>query len=210
MHLTRNRDVNQFQKTGFNPFYGIPCFVRFATTVATSATSCLGTVTDFRNPLRFQDNIYESSANSFYNAGTISLQKRFANNFSLNMHYTYAKSIDEVTEFNSDWSAQDPLNLRLDRALSAFDQRHRAVFSGVFSSPWKNKFLDDWMVSPPSSPNLVDRLICCSVWTLNNDGRSQSDRPFALVGTPALASRSTVLTHVWLDASRSQKTHTSS
>ena len=180
LHLTRNRDINQFKKTGFNPTYGIPCFVRFATTVATSATSCLGTVTDFRNPLRFQDNIYESSANSFYNAGTISLQKRFANNFSLNMHYTYAKSIDEVTDFNSDWSAQDPLNLRLDRALSAFDQRHRAVFSGVFGSPWKNKFLADWTVSPifiAQSGRPFNLLLGLDA---NNDGRSQSDRPFAL------------------------------
>lgn len=179
LHLTRNRDINQFKKTGFNPTFGIPCFVRFPTAVATSATSCLGTVSDFRNPLRFQDNIYESSANSFYNAGTVSLQRRFANNFSLNLHYTFAKSIDEVTDFNSDWSAQDPLNLRLDRALSAFDQRHRAVFSGVFGSPWKNKFLSNWIFSPiviAQSGRPFNLLLGIDA---NNDGRSQSDRPFA-------------------------------
>lgn len=180
LHLTRNRDINQFKKTGFNPTFGIPCFVRFATTVATSATSCLGTVSDFSNPLRFQDNIYESSANSFYNAATVSLQRRFANNFSLNVHYTFAKSIDEVTDFNSDWSAQDPLNLRLDRALSAFDQRHRAVFSGVFGSPWKNKFLADWILAPivvAQSGRPFNLLLGLDA---NNDGRSQSDRPFAV------------------------------
>jgi hypothetical protein len=180
LHLTRNRDINQFKKTGFNPTFGIPCFVRFPTAVATSATSCLGTSSDFRNPLRFQDNIYESSANSFYNAGTVSLQRRFANNFSLNMHYTFAKSIDEVTDFNSDWSAQDPLNLVLDRALSAFDQRHRAVFSGVFGSPWKNKILSNWIFSPivvAQSGRPFNLLLGIDA---NNDGRSQSDRPFAV------------------------------
>jgi outer membrane receptor protein involved in Fe transport len=179
LHLTRNRDINQFRKSGFNPTFGIPCFVRFPAAVATSPTSCLGTASDFRNPLRFQDNIYESSANSFYHAGTISVQRRFANNLSLNVHYTLSKSIDEVTDFNSDWSAQDPLNLRLDRALSAFNQRHRAVFSGVFGSPWKNRFLADWTFAPIFIAGSGRPFNLLLGFDANNDGRSQSDRPFA-------------------------------
>ncbi|HEX8176206.1 MAG TPA: carboxypeptidase regulatory-like domain-containing protein [Pyrinomonadaceae bacterium] len=178
LHITRNRDTNQFRMTGFNPTFGVPCFVRFPTAVATSATSCLGAASDFINPLRFQDNIYESTANSFYNAGTVSLQRRFANNFSVNVHYTYSKSIDEVTDFNSDWSAQNPLNLRLDRALSAFDQRHRAVFSGVFGSPFRNRVFADWTFAPifiAQSGRPFNLLLGIDV---NNDGRSQSDRPF--------------------------------
>jgi outer membrane receptor protein involved in Fe transport len=184
LHLTRNRDINQFKKTGFNPTFGIPCFVRFPATVVTSPTTCLGTSSDFVNPLRFQDNIYESSANSFYHAATISVQRRFANHFSLNAHYTFSKTIDEVTDFNSDWSAQDPLNLRLDRAVSAFDQRHRAVFSGVFGSPFDgdsavDKIFGDWVFSPifiAGSGRPFNLLLGIDV---NNDGRSQSDRPFA-------------------------------
>jgi outer membrane receptor protein involved in Fe transport len=178
LHITRNRDLNQFRITGFNPTFGVPCFVRFPTAVATSATSCLGGASDFINPLRLQDNIYESTANSFYNAGTVSLQRRFANNFSVNVHYTFSKSIDEVTDFNSDWSAQNPLNLRLDRALSAFDQRHRAVFSGVFGSSFRNKVLADWTFAPiftAQSGRPFNLLLGIDV---NNDGRSQSDRPF--------------------------------
>ncbi len=184
LHLTRNRDINQFKKSGFNPTFGIPCFVRFPATTVTSPTTCLGTSSDFRNPLRFQDNVYESSANSFYHAGTISVQRRFANHFSLNAHYTLSKSIDEVTDFNSDWSAQDPLNLRLDRAVSAFDQRHRAVFSGVFASPLEGdsaveRVFGDWVFSPifiAGSGRPFNLLMGIDV---NNDGRSQSDRPFA-------------------------------
>ncbi|MBD0369698.1 MAG: TonB-dependent receptor [Pyrinomonadaceae bacterium] len=178
LHITRNHDINQFRMTGFNPTFGVPCFVRFPTAVATSATSCLGAASDFVNPLRLQDNVYESTANSFYNAGTISLQRRFANNFSVNVHYTYSKSIDEVTDFNSDWSAQNPLNLKGDRTLSAFDQRHRAVFSGVFGSPFKNKVLADWVFAPiftAQSGRPFNLLLGIDV---NNDGRSQSDRPF--------------------------------
>jgi Carboxypeptidase regulatory-like domain len=178
-HLTRNRDINQFRKSGFNPTFAIPCFVRFPATVATSPTSCLGTSSDFINPLRFQDNIYESSASSFYHAGTVSIQRRFANNFSLNVHYTFSKAIDEVTDFNSDWSAQDPLNLRLDRAVSAFDQRHRAVFSGVFGSPWRNKVLANWIFAPIFTAGSGRPFNLLLGFDANNDGRSQSDRPFA-------------------------------
>ncbi|MET0624799.1 MAG: TonB-dependent receptor [Pyrinomonadaceae bacterium] len=185
LHLTRNRDINQFKKTGFNPTLGIPCFVRFAASVVTSPTTCIGTGTDFVNPLRFQDNIYESSANSFYHAGTISVQRRFANHFSLNAHYTFSKTIDEVTDFNSDWSAQDPLNVRLDRAVSAFDQRHRAVFSGVFQSPLSgdsaaDKIFGDWMFSPIFIAGSGRPFNLLLGFDANNDGRSQSDRPFTL------------------------------
>jgi hypothetical protein len=177
LHLTRNRDINQFKRTGpISPFSGQPTFIRFPTAAQVGA----GLTSDFRNPLRLQDNIYESSADSFYHAGTISLQRRFANNFSLNIHYTYSKSMDEVTDFNSDFSAQNPLDLRLDRALSAFDQRHRAVFSGVFGSPYENKFLADWMFSPifiAGSGRPFNLLLGVDA---NADGRSQSDRPFAV------------------------------
>src|SRR6185369_1978649 len=108
---------------------------------------------DLINPLRFQDNVYETTASSFYHAFTAQAQKRFSRNFSLNAHYTFSKAIDEVTDFNSDFSAQNPLNLQLDRALSSFDQRHRFVASGVFASGVKGdsfgqKLLADWVFSP--------------------------------------------------------------
>ena len=181
LHLTRNRDINQFKSslvvTGTNE----PCFFRLGAVPAT----CTGTPTssDFLNPLRLQDNIYESSANSFYHAGTISVQRRFANNFSLNAHYTLSKSIDEVTDFNSDWSAENPLNVRADRAVSAFDQRHRAVFSGVFASPargdsFADKLLSDWVFSPIFIAGSGRPFNLLLGFDANNDGRSQSDRPF--------------------------------
>lgn len=171
IYLTRNRDINQFKQTGpinpLNPFGG-PTFVRFPGPGQTS---------DFRNPLRFQDNVYESSANSFYHALTLQVQRRFANRFSLNAHYTLSKAIDEVTDFNSDFSAQNPLNLRLDRALSAFDQRHRAVLSGVFYSPFENAALRDWQFSPIFIAGSGRPFNLLLGFDANGDGRSQSDRP---------------------------------
>lgn len=182
LHLTRNRDVNQFKSSLVVNGTTNPCFFRLGAVPVT----CTGTVpasSDFLNPLRFQDNIYESSANSFYHAGTISVQRRFANNFSLNAHYTLSKSIDEVTDFNSDFSAQNPLNLRLDRALSSFDQQHRAVLSGVFASRVKgdsfsDKLLADWVFSPIFTAGSGRPFNLLLGFDANNDGRSQSDRPF--------------------------------
>ena len=106
------------------------------------------------------------------------MQRRFSNNFSLNAHYTFSKSIDEVTDFNSDFSAQNPLNLRLDRALSSFDQRHRAVFSGVFQSTARNKILRDFLFSPIFTAGSGRPFNLLLGFDANNDGRSQSDRPF--------------------------------
>ncbi|MGH9766107.1 MAG: carboxypeptidase regulatory-like domain-containing protein [Blastocatellia bacterium] len=171
IHLSRNRDINQFKVSGpvnpLNPLGG-PTFVRFP---------AAGQTTDMRNPLRLQDNVYEQTANSFYHGFTVQAQRRFSNNFSLNAHYTLAKSIDEVVDFNSDWSAQNPLNIRLDRSLSSFDQRHRLVLSGVLQSSAENVLLKNWVLAPifvAQSGRPFNLLLNIDA---NADGRSQSDRP---------------------------------
>ncbi len=181
LHITRNRDINQYKQSGtvdpLNP-NGDPRFVRFAPAGATS---------DFRNPFILQDNVYEMTANSFYHALTLQVQKRFANNFSLNAHYTFSKSIDEVTDFNSDFSAQNPLNVRLDRSLSAFDQRHRFVASGVIQSPWENAFFKDWLISPIFVGQSGRPFNLLLGFDANQDGRSQSDRPGKAGRNPGLS-----------------------
>jgi hypothetical protein len=193
IYLTRNRDVNQFRASFLTRDGNQPCFNRFpGSAVPTTCYNPNGATpttptanTDFRNPFRFQDNLYESSANSFYNAATFTLRRRFAQNASVLAHYTFSKAIDEVTDFNSDFSAQNPLNLRDDRALSAFDQRHRIVLSGVFQVP---KFGES------AASNIFHNFVFAPIFTYgsgkpfnlllgadaNNDGRSQSDRPFGL------------------------------
>jgi hypothetical protein len=140
---------------------------------------------DLRSPFRFQDNIYESSANSFYNAATFTLRRRFANNFSVLAHYTLSKTIDEVTDFNSDFSAQNPLNLRADRALSAFDQRHRVVLTGVYQVPQYGESLassifKDFILAPIFTYGSGKPFNLLLGFDGNGDGRSQVDRPGTL------------------------------
>ncbi|MDA2924914.1 hypothetical protein MYX65_09720 [Acidobacteria bacterium AH-259-L09] len=102
---------------------------------------------NFNLPIVYQQG-FGSTANSFYSAGTVQLIKRFANNYAINLNYTYAKAIDDVTDFNSDFSAQNPLNVRLDRSLSAFDQRHRFVLSSLFFSPVSGSSAGNFSISP--------------------------------------------------------------
>jgi Carboxypeptidase regulatory-like domain/TonB dependent receptor len=164
LHLSRNRDINQIGLSGaanaLNPLGG-PTFV----------------ASNFSNPRRFQDNIYEQTANSFYHGFTMQVQRRFSNNFSVNAHYTLAKSIDEVTDFNSDWSAQNPLNLRLDRSLSSFDQRHRMVLSANFQSPFQGAALKNWVFAPIFVGQSGRPFNLLLGFDANADRRFQSDRP---------------------------------
>lgn len=171
IHQSRNRDINQIRRTGpvnpLNPLGG-PTFVRFPAPGVTS---------DFRNPLIFQDNVYDMTGSSFYHALTVQLQKRFSSNFSVNTHYTLARAIDEVTDFNSDFSAQNPLDLRRDRSLSAFDQRHRFVLSGALQSPLKSSLFRNWLISPIFVAQSGRPFNLLLGFDANGDGRSQTDRP---------------------------------
>lgn len=167
LKITRAREINIFDK-GTKNFNGSRAF-------------------GFFNPLIFQNNIYESSANSFYHAVTFMVTKRMSHHFMLNAHYTFSKTIDEVTDFNSDFEANDQLNLRADRGLSAFHQAHRFVFNGVFEAPWRagrdrswyENLLGDWTFSPifiAGSGRPFNLL--ASLSDINGDRHPNTDRPF--------------------------------
>jgi hypothetical protein len=89
----------------------------------------------FKDPSLIQDNVYESTGRSFYHGLTMEVQKRFSHRFSVNANYTLSKAIDDVVDFNSDFQANDQLNLRAERALSSFDQRHKVVAFASVDSP---------------------------------------------------------------------------
>lgn len=190
LHLVRPVDVRKYAVIGTSPFTGQPivsatelgCFQIPGAPVAGLNCSTNGGAINGNFLPRFAlDAEYQSVANTFYHAGTIQLTKRLARNYSINANYTYAKSIDEATDFNTDYLAQNPLDIRQDRSLSSFDQRHRAVFSGVLISPYENMFLKDFVFSPiftAGSGRPFNLLIGTDT---NNDSRLYNDRP-ALAG----------------------------
>lgn len=176
IHIVRNRDINQLKRSGAaNPLNkeGGATFVRYPN----AAQHAAGITTDFANQARLQDNIYESTADSFYHALTASITKRFSRRFGLNAHYTFSKAIDEVTDYNSDFSAQNPLDVDADRAVSAFDQRHRAVVTAEIESPFQNIFTRNWRLAPIFIVGSGRPFNLLLGFDANGDGRSQSDRP---------------------------------
>ena len=121
---------------------------------------------------------YTSRGNSIYHGLTLSLTKRFADHFSFQSSYTWSKTIDDVTDFNTAFAAPFATRLFLDRALSSFDLRHNYVFSGVFSSPWKNYALRDFSLAPIISIRSGIPFSLLTGQDINGDTRATNDRLF--------------------------------
>lgn len=134
----------------------------------------------FANPLLLQNDVYTSSASALYHAGILEIKKRFSQHFTVMGNYTYSKAIDDGTDFNSDYAPFDQANLRAERALSTFDQRHKVVIAGVLDSPWENsRIFSGFELSPIFRYNSGHpfNLLTGSDIFGNNDRHFTNDRP---------------------------------
>ncbi|MBI4904762.1 MAG: TonB-dependent receptor [Acidobacteria bacterium] len=104
---------------------------------------------------------FESSeGSSIFHAAQFKFIRHFQKVFAAEMLYTFAKSIDNASTLGGGGGtiAQDDRNLRAERGLSCFDQRHRAGFSYLWNSPlgdtgsllrgsdWKSLLFGNWMI----------------------------------------------------------------
>jgi hypothetical protein len=83
----------------------------------------------------------ENNANSMYNGGELSVEKRFSKGLSFRGSYTFSKSIDEAQEHlaagGTGSFSQNPANVLGERrGLSDFDVTHRFVASYVYELPF--------------------------------------------------------------------------
>jgi hypothetical protein len=146
---------------------GLPC--------APNPTLC------FVNQLVTQNNQYSSESYALYEGGIVEVKKRFGEHFTLFGNYTFSKGFDTSTDYNSDYGPQDPTNLNLDRALSEFDQRHKAVIAGVFDSPWKRSVLSGFELSPILSVHSGHPFNLLAGGEVNGDNHTTNERP---IGAP--------------------------
>lgn len=190
-HLPFQRDINY-------PLYG--------------ATATSGNV-DARRPYLPGTlsiiSLLQSSMTNSYNALQVSLDKRFARNFTLKGFYTFSKSLEgaQLQNETTDGSAQDMNNLRLEKARSNLDRRHNFVFSGIWEinyfenlRPVPRYILQGWTVSSIVSFRGGQPFTVTSGRDNNLDGLS-TDRP-NLIGNPVLdphRSRNEV-TNGWFNA----------
>jgi Carboxypeptidase regulatory-like domain len=98
------------------------------------------------------DNFRNTAFTSNYNALNVTLRKRFSGGLQFNANYSFAKSLDELSDaFRAKGStgATDPMNLRNDYGPSDFDVRHRFVISPTYDLPFmkSNRWLGGWSVN---------------------------------------------------------------
>jgi hypothetical protein len=103
---------------------------------------------------------------SSYNALEVDVNRRFSHGLQLRGVYTYSKSLDDGTAWNSSVAAnapgfvEFPLNPKGDWGLSTTDVRHLAVINGTYELPigrgkpflnntagWHNKLVSGWSIS---------------------------------------------------------------
>lgn len=90
------------------------------------------------------------NAQATYNAGYVTLRRRFANNLSFDIAYTFSKLMDNNSESlgiaaitgGSPQIPQDFFNYNAEKSLSAFDRTHRFVANYLYEVPipesWRN------------------------------------------------------------------------
>jgi hypothetical protein len=92
----------------------------------------------------------DTIAHSNYNSLQALFEKRFSHGLQFQASYTFSKSLDNASSFES---ALNPLDFNATYGLSNYDARHRFVFNYVWDLPvpqfdgFKGKLLDGWEVS---------------------------------------------------------------
>ncbi|UCF36846.1 MAG: TonB-dependent receptor [Acidobacteriota bacterium] len=165
------------------------------------------------DPRFVQINMIESSGSSIYHGFTAALKKRFSQSFSFMASYTIGKAIDDTTDFISQLQPNNQTDLKSERGLSAFDQRQRFVFSGVWMSPYRlhtakgfgKKLLADWTFSPIITIASGRPFNLFLGYDLNGDTHEETDRPVLSDGTIVARNSATGPSYVATDLRLSRK-----
>ena len=134
------------------------------------------------NPLFDDINLVESRANSNYHSLQMRLQQRLSSGLALLASYTYAKSLDDASNFFTSAGdpnfPQDSFNVRAERGRSNFDVRHRLSVSYTYDLPFGSgrRFFNN--------DNLLSHIL--SGWQTNGVITLQSGRPFTVALLPEI------------------------
>jgi hypothetical protein len=177
--ITRAHDINLL------PAPIGPLGIRDWSTAAGHPCAGAAAVNCYRDPLLLQENQYESSGSAFYHGMIVEVNKRLSHGLSLAANYTLSKAIDEVTDFNSDFQPNDQTNLRAERALSPFDQRHKVVIYAYYQTPFNMRrgnsliknLLADFSLAPIFRANSARPFSLLAGTDLNGDRHNTTDRP---------------------------------
>ncbi|HXC87915.1 MAG TPA: TonB-dependent receptor [Candidatus Cybelea sp.] len=131
---------NFFRPSGPNPSFagllapGQPLSVGFGEQIQLAALA--GYPKGFGTPVPFNSvDAQASNGNSWYNALTVNVSKRFSKGFEILSSYTWSHSMDDSTDLQSTLEPEDSRFPEFERSNSDNDQRHRWVTSAVFQTP---------------------------------------------------------------------------
>ena len=102
-----------------------------------------------------------SQGSSIMHMAQVRVTRRMTRGISANATYAFQKSLDNASSFGNGGGAvaQNDHNLRLERGLSSFDQRHHLTVNYVFTSPvggargflrgkgWERRALEGWTLN---------------------------------------------------------------
>jgi len=109
------------------------------------------------NPAVGNINLRTNGFNSNYNAGQVTLSKRFSGGLLFNANYTYSRAFDEISDTftprGQSLNPTDSTNIHLDYGPADFDVKHRFVFSYSYDLPLfrSNRWLGGWSTSGVAS-----------------------------------------------------------
>jgi hypothetical protein len=129
----------------------------------------------FVDPLVMNANVFTSTAAAVYQGGILELKKRFSHHFTLLANYTYSRAVDDSLDY-SYWGSNQ-LDTAGERALSAFDQRHKVVVSGIIDSPFTSRILSGFQLAPVISYNSSHPFTLYAGTDVNGDHTNFADRP---------------------------------
>jgi hypothetical protein len=152
VHLIAQNQINKQPKVGPQVGAGLPTFFSALSQAQIDAMRSGLTLAQInaRSAVRpdylaagFVNTItaYLFNGNSTYHGASVSVIRRFANNFQFTGAYTWSHLIDDTTAevFTTVLSprrVEDFQNFRIDRADSALDRRHRFVTSFIYEVPF--------------------------------------------------------------------------
>src|SRR5262249_18718338 len=131
------------------------------------------------------NSIFDSSSNSIYHAGYVSVQRRMSRGLALTANYTLAKSIDDssdsggvrfvdfnIIRSNGQVTAGAPRSN--DRSVSTFDVRHKFSSTAVYDLPFgrKRAFFS-------GASRVLQNVI--GDWSLSGAARVQQGTPLVIV-----------------------------
>jgi len=125
------------------------------------------------DPTRGVIRLRANEADSIYHSLQTGIEKRLSGGLSAGAHYTWSKFIDEASDtFNTSSAevavAQDSFNIDNDRAVSAYDRRHRLTANVVYELPFARE-----------QQGLIGRL--AGGWTISGVLTLQSGAPFTVL-----------------------------